>query len=89
MLTFGDGATMRSEGQLAVSIPNAAEMLDCSTATVRRAIERGDIRAVRLLGKVIVPVVELERPLGIERPKPAPQELVDAFARLVGAPETR
>ena len=78
---------MTSEAQLAVSIPKAAEMLDCSSATVRRAIERGEIRAVRLLGKVIVPVAELERLLGIERPKPAPQELVDAFARLVGATE--
>jgi excisionase family DNA binding protein len=79
---------MTSEEQLAVSIPKAADLLDCSSATVRRAIERGEIRAVRLLGKVIVPMVELERLLGVERPKPAPQQLVDAFARLVGVTET-
>ncbi len=79
---------MTGNEQLAVSVPKAAKMLDCSSATVRRAIERGDIRAIRLLGKVIVPVVELERLLGIERQTPAPEQLVDAFARLVGATET-
>jgi hypothetical protein len=39
------------------------------------------------MGKVIVPVVELERYLGIERPKPSPEALVDAFAKLVGLAE--
>ena len=78
---------MMTEGQLAVSISKAAKLLDCSPATVRRAIERGELRAVRLMGKLIVPVVELERYLGIERPKPSPEALVDAFARLVGLAE--
>jgi excisionase family DNA binding protein len=75
---------MTTDEQLAVSISKAAKLLDCSPATVRRAIERGELRAVRLMGKLIVPVVELERYLGIERPKPSPEALVDAFAKLVG-----
>ena len=78
---------MTKDEPLAVSIPKAAKLLDCSPATVRRAIDRGEIRAVRLMGKVIVPVVELERHLGIERPTPSPEALVDAFARLVGLAE--
>ena len=78
---------MTTDEQLAVSISKAAKLLDCSPATVRRAIERGELRAVRLMGKVIVPVVELERYRGIERPKPSPEALVDAFAKLVGLAE--
>ena len=76
-----------TDEQLAVSISKAAKLLDCSPATVRRAIERGELRAVRLMGKLIVPVVELERYLGIERPKPSSEALVDAFAKLVGLAE--
>src|SRR5439155_11830721 len=45
---------MTTDEQLAVSISKAAKLLDCSPATVRRAIERGELRAVRLMGKVIV-----------------------------------
>lgn len=77
------------DDRLAVSIARAAQLLDCSPATVRRAIERGEIRAVRLMGKVIVPVVELERHLGIERANPSPEALVQAFAKLVGLPESQ
>lgn len=75
--------------KLAVSIQTAAELLDCSAATVRRAIECGQLRAVRLMGKVLVPMVEIERHLGIERGSPPPEALVEAFAQLVGvsAPE--
>jgi hypothetical protein len=51
MLTLSGGRSMKSDGRLPASIANAAEMLDCSPANVRRAIERGDIRAIRLLGK--------------------------------------
>lgn len=78
---------MTTDEQLAVSISKAAKLLDCSPATVRRAIERGELRAVRLMGKLIVPVVELDRYLGIERPKPSPEALVDASAKLVGLAE--
>jgi excisionase family DNA binding protein len=72
------------DDQLAVSITKAAKMLDCSPATVRRAVERGDLRGVRLMGKLIIPIAELERHLGIERQPPSPEALVDAFAKLVG-----
>ena len=75
---------MTGDDQLAVSITKAAKMLDCSPATVRRAIERGDLRGVRLMGKLIIPIAELERHLGIERQPPSPEALVAAFAKLVG-----
>jgi hypothetical protein len=75
---------MTSDTQLAVSIRKAAKLLDCSPATVRRAIERGDLRGVHLMGKVIIPVVEIERHLGIETASPSPEALVTAFAQLVG-----
>jgi excisionase family DNA binding protein len=78
---------MMTHEQLAVSISKAAKLLDCSRATVRRAIERRDLRARRLMGKIIVPDVELERYLGIERPKPSLEALVDAFAKRVGLAE--
>ncbi len=70
---------MTTDEKLAVSIPTAAKLLDCSPATVRRAVERGQLRAVHLMGKLI-PMVELERHLGIKRPVPSSEALVEVFA---------
>jgi len=70
--------------QLTLSIPKAAKVLDCSPDTVRKMIDRGDLRCIRLMGKVVIPVVELERLAGVERQAPAPRELVEAFAKLMG-----
>jgi hypothetical protein len=39
------------------------------------------------MGKVLITMVELERHLGIERPVPSGEVLVEAFARLVGVSE--
>lgn len=70
--------------KLALSVPKAAEAMDCTPDTVRKMVARGDLRAVRLMGKLVIPIVEIERYLGIERQAPAPQELVEAFAKLLG-----
>ena len=51
-----------SEGQERLeSIEQAAERLSVSTVTVRRLIKNGDIRAVRVSKRVLIPTSELER----------------------------
>lgn len=75
------------QGKLALSVPKAAAVLDCSADTIRKMVDRGDLRAIRLMGKVAIPVVELERICGVERAQPAPKELVEAFAKLLGVTE--
>jgi hypothetical protein len=47
-------------------------------------INNGQLRAVRLCGRLVVPVVALEELLGVQRPSPSADELVKAFAPLVG-----
>lgn len=44
----------------ALSVAEAAEYLGISTAGVRRAIARGDLRAVRLGSRILLPVADLE-----------------------------
>lgn len=46
---------------LNVSIPEAAALLGVSPSTVRNGIRRGEIRPVRLVGRVLVPRAEIER----------------------------
>jgi excisionase family DNA binding protein len=74
----------RSE-PLAYSVSKTAEVLGCSDNTVRRMIANGELRSVRLCGRVVVPVVAIEELLGIQREPPSANELVKAFAALVGA----
>ena len=47
--------------RLTVKIPEAAAILGVSCSTIRRAIERGDIRANRKLRHVLIPMSEIER----------------------------
>jgi excisionase family DNA binding protein len=47
--------------RLAVKIPEAADIVGVSSKTIRRAIERGEIRPNRKLRHVLIPVAELER----------------------------
>lgn len=70
---------------LAYSVQQTATVLGCSDNTVRRMIAAGQLRSVRLCGRVVVPVVAIEELLGIERQPPAPDALVKAFAAVVGA----
>jgi excisionase family DNA binding protein len=71
--------------QLAYSVSRTAKLLGCSDNTVRRMIAAGQLRSVRLCGRIVVPVVAIEELLGIERQPPSPDALVKAFAALVGA----
>jgi excisionase family DNA binding protein len=71
--------------QLAYSVSRTAKLLGCSDNTVRRMISAGQLRSVRLCGRVVVPVVAIEELLGIERQPPSPDALVKAFAAIVGA----
>ncbi len=72
-------------GPLAYSVSHTAEVLGCSDNRVRRMIANCQLRAVRLCGRVVVPVVAIEELLGMESHVPAPHALVKAFATLVGA----
>ena len=47
--------------RLTVKIPEAASLLGVSIPTIRRAIERGDIRVNRKLRHVLIPMAEIER----------------------------
>jgi excisionase family DNA binding protein len=69
---------------LAYSVSKTAEVLGCSGNTVRRMIASGELRSVRLCGRVVVPVVAIEELLGIQREPLSPNELVKAFAALLG-----
>jgi hypothetical protein len=44
----------------------------------------GQLRAVRLCERLVVPVVAIEELLGMQRPSPSADEFVKAFAALVG-----
>lgn len=80
-------AASRSSGadKLAYSVREAAEAMGVSPDLVRRLIGTGELRSVRLAGRVVIPVVEVESLLGIKREAPDPRQLLEAFARLVGA----
>ena len=54
------------DGRLAVSVQNAALLLDCSEKHVRRQIKDGVLRAVPFGRKVLIPMGELERVLASE-----------------------
>jgi excisionase family DNA binding protein len=69
---------------LVYTVARTAELLGCSDNTVRRMISNGQLRAVRLCGKTVVPVVAIEELLGVHRQTPSADDLVKAFAALVG-----
>ena len=57
-LTLPPNPTFR---RLTVKIPEAAAMLGVSSSSIRRAIDRGDIRVNRKLRHVLIPLSEIER----------------------------
>jgi excisionase family DNA binding protein len=77
----------KAKEPLAYGVSRTAKLLGCSDNTVRRMISSGQLRAVRLCGRVVVPVVAIEELLGVQRPSPSAHDLVKAFAALVGADE--
>lgn len=65
--------------RLALTVREAADALGVGKDAVYKAINRGDLRAVKLGGTMLVPHVELERLLGLEQ---APEPV--AVATLLG-----
>ena len=55
------GPLVNSGGRLTVKINEAAAMLGVSAQSIRRAIERGDIRVNRKLRHILIPLSEVER----------------------------
>jgi excisionase family DNA binding protein len=56
--------------RLALTVREAAEALGVGRNAVYNAINRGDLRAVKFGGSLLVPRVELDRLLGVERAAP-------------------
>lgn len=52
-------------GRLALTVREAAAALGVGKDAIYKAINRGDLRAVRLGGTLLVPQVELDRMLGL------------------------
>jgi excisionase family DNA binding protein len=44
-----------------VSIPEAARLLSVSKDSVRRLIDRGQLKKVRVLRRILIPVCEVDR----------------------------
>jgi len=51
--------------RLAVKISEAASLLGVSTSTVRRLIERGELKVVRCLRHPLIPLSELARLISV------------------------
>ena len=67
--------------ELVVTVPQAAQLLGLSERGILKRIERGDMRAERLGGKVwVIPREEVERwqQLGRQRPGRKPRQGPDA-----------
>ena len=47
--------------RLAVTVPEAAEMIGCSTSMVRKLIAQGDISKAKVGRRTVIRVAELER----------------------------
>lgn len=62
------GASNDLTDRLALTVRESASVLGVGRDAVYNAINRGDLRAVRLGGSLLVPRAELERILGVEGP---------------------
>ena len=73
-------------GRLALTVREAAAALGVGRDAVYNAINRGELRAVRLGGTLLIPRVELERMLGLDSPQPvALADVVREVLRLLEA----
>lgn len=59
-------ATTKAKADRALSVPKAAEMLSVSRSTIERMRRSGEIRTIKIRGRVIVPLSEIHRILGGE-----------------------
>jgi excisionase family DNA binding protein len=69
------------KGRLAMTVREAAASLGVGKDAVYKAINRGDVRAVKLGGTLLVPRVELERFLGVED-NTEPMSVADVLGEL-------
>ena len=53
--------TIPTNGQLALKLKSAAKAIDVSDITMRRLIAKGEIKPIRKLRHLLVPVSELQR----------------------------
>ena len=51
---------------LALKINDVANMLSVSTATIRRLVDRGDLKVIRKLRHVLIPLSEVEAFVAVE-----------------------
>lgn len=78
---------MTGSRRLALKVKEAADALGVGRDAVYNAINRGEIRAIRFGGTILVPQVELERILGVE-PEHVHATIRDALRELVEALDT-
>lgn len=72
------------KGRLAMTVREAAASLGVGKDAVYKAINRGDVRAVKLGGTLLMPRVELERILGVEDDT-EPMSVADVLGELAAA----
>lgn len=76
---------MSDEPRLAMGVREAAAAIGVGKDALYKAIRRGEIRTTKLGSKTLVPVQELERLLGIERPEPPSNvQVVQAVMEVLG-----
>jgi len=57
--------------RLALSVPDAAEAIGCSTSMMWKLLERGDIAKVKIGRRTVIRITELERFLSEQDETPA------------------
>lgn len=75
---------MTTSKRLALKVREAADALGVGRDAVYNAINRGEIRAIRFGGTLLVPQAELERLLGVE-PEGRAAAVKDVLDELVAA----
>lgn len=73
-------------GRLALTVKEAAAALGVGKDAIYKAINRGDLRAVKLGGRLLVPQIELNRMLGVDG-SPEPMAIAALLREVVQALE--
>ena len=71
-------------GRLALTVKEAAAALGVGKDAIYKAINRGDLRAVKLGGRLLVPQIELNRMLGVDG-EPEPMAIAALLREVVQA----
>jgi excisionase family DNA binding protein len=76
---------VKSLEPLVYTVAETAEVLKISPQVVYRLIKAGDLRAVKLLGRTVIPKAVVNELLGIrDDHRVTPDELVRSFAKAIG-----